>query len=508
MKGYTADFKLRVLQMKVIKVAVIGAGIVGASISRVLSQYENIEIHLIEKESDVGWGVSKANTGLIHGGYDDDPNKYPIRAKLCVRGNRIWHKWVKELQIPHLWNGALIVALSDDNMKELDNLRERGIKNGVPEMRIVDRDEMNNLQDGINEEAVGALWIPSVGQISPIPAVIALVENSVANGVKVHFEKEVRGIKVDGGEVRGVLTNDEFIPADIIINGAGLYADEISRMAGIEYFKIHPRKGEYWLFDAPGPRRVLFPTPTEKSKGVVVTSEISGHLMIGPNARDLSEEEKDDVGTTREGLEEVWAKAKNLWGRLPSRRRVMRTFAGNRPETENGDFIIKEENVGGFVNVAGIRSPGLTSAPAIAYEVLEILKSMDVKLIKKKKWIRERKEIRHFFMMSGKDANSLIEKNRDYGKIICRCNMVSEGDIIEAIERMKFIGVKTPSIDSVKFRTKATTGVCQGSFCRPKIVKILSENYEIPAWKVPLKGLGTEIGIGDVKVLLRGDKVE
>jgi len=495
--------------MEKMKVAIIGAGISGASIARVLSRYENLEVHLIEKAHDVSCGVSKANTALIHGGYDDDPEKYPIRAKLCIRGNRLWHQWVKELEISHIWSGALIVAIKEKDFDELEKLLERGRKNNVPEMRIVDREELFHLEPNITKKAIGALWVPIVGQIGPIIAVIALVENAILNGVKTHLETEVRGIKVEDGEVKGVETNNGFIEADIVINAAGLYADEIARMVGIDYFEIHPRKGEYWLFDdtVPGPRRVLFPTPTPISKGIVVTTEISGHLMIGPNAQDLPPEEKDNLATTREGLEEVWEGAKKLWPQLPPRSKVIRTFAGLRAEPTGGDFIIKsEKEVWGFINVAGIRSPGLTSAPAIAYEVADIIeRDLGIELKEKAKWNPYRKEITHFFMMTPEQANEAVKKNPAYGKIVCRCNNVSEGDILEAIERMKFIGVKTPSIDSVKFRTKATTGTCQGSFCRVKMVQLLAKEYGIEPWRVTLKGKGSEIGVGDVKAILRGE---
>ncbi|AFK21648.1 NAD(P)/FAD-dependent oxidoreductase [Pyrococcus sp. ST04] len=495
--------------MEKVKVAIVGAGITGASIARVLSRYENLEVHLIDKNPDVGWGVSKANTAIIHGGYDDDPKKYPMRAKLCIKGNRLWHEWVKELEIPHIWNGALIVALKEEDFDELEALLKRGIENGVPEMRIVDREELFKLEPGLTKDALGALWVPIVGQIAPIPAVIAITENAVANGVKTHLETEVRGIKVRNGEIVGLETNSGFIEADVVINAAGLYADDISRMVGIDYFQIHPRKGEYWIFDegVPGPRRVLFPTPTPISKGIVVTTEISGHLMIGPNAQDLPPEEKENLATTREGLEEVWEGAKRLWPNLPPRNKVIRTFAGLRPEPTGGDFIIRaEKEVWGFINVAGIRSPGLTSAPAIAYEVVEIIKNdLGIKLVEKSKWNPYRKEITHFFALTYDEINKLVRKNPAYGKIICRCNRVSEGDILEAIERMKFIGVKTPSVDSVKFRTKATTGTCQGSFCRPRIIQILAREYGIPPWKVTLKGRGSEIGVGDVKSLIRGE---
>ena len=484
------------------RVIIIGAGITGMSIARELSRY-NLDVVVIERNSDVGWGISKANTALIHAGYDDDPRAYPTRARLCVRGNKIWRKWVQELEIPSIWNGALIIARNEDEVKELNTLLERGKRNGVEGLRIIDKDELHKMEENVTPEAIAALYAPTVGQIAPIPAVIALAENAVDNGVKILLDTQVTGIRVENGEVKGVETNNGFIGGDIIINAAGIYADEISKMAGIDYFNLHPRKGEYWIFDdsvGPKPKHVLFPAPTRKSKGVVVTTEISGHLMIGPNAQDI--EDKDDLSNTAEGLEEVWEKAKRIWPNLPPRNKVIRTFAGLRPEPEHGDFIIRLEEVWGFINVAGIRSPGLTSAPAIAEEILSILESMEIKMEKKEKWNPRRYEITHFFALGDEDIRRKIIENPSYGRIVCKCNKVSEGDILEAIQRMKKIGVRVPSVDSVKFRTKATTGTCQGGFCRVKIVEILAREYNIPMWKVTLKGKGSEMGIGDVKSLL------
>ncbi len=479
------------------RVIIIGAGITGMSIARELSKFENLDIIVVERNSDVGWGVSKANTALIHGGYDDDPDKYPVRARLCVRGNEIWHKWVEELQIPHVWNGAFVVARNDDERRELEILLERGNRNGVKGMEILERDSVFEMEPNITKDAMAALRIPSVGQIAPIPAVIALAENAVDNGVKILLDTKVEGIKVEGGEIRGVETDRGFIEGDVVMNAAGLYADEISRMAGVDYFRIFPRKGEYWLFDdsaRPKPRHVLFPAPAKNTKGVVITTEVSGHLMIGPNAKD--QEDKEDLSNTKEGLEEVWNKAELIWPKLPPRRKVIRTFAGLRPETRNADFIIRAEEIYGFINVAGIRSPGLTAAPAIAKEVVGIIKDdLGIELKERKKWNPYRREITHFFMLSKDEISKRIRENPAYGRIICKCNKVSEGDILEAIERMKKIGVKVPSIDSIKFRTKATTGTCQGTSCMLEVAKILAEEYKVPMWKVTLKGEGSEIGI-------------
>jgi len=486
------------------RVIIVGAGIVGMSIARELSKY-NLDIVVVDKNSDVGWGVSKANTALIHGGYDDDPERYPNRARLCVQGNKIWREWVKELDIPSVWNGALVVARNEDEKKELRILFERGLRNGVEHMRILEDEEIRKVEPEISPDVTAALHIPSVGQIAPISAVIALAENAVDNGVKILLDTEVKDVIVRDGAIQGVETNKGFVKGDILINAAGLYADDISRMAGVDYFRIHPRKGEYWIFDdsvGPKPRHVLFPAPTKKSKGVVVTTEISGHLMIGPNAQDI--EDKEDLSNTFDGLEEVWEKARKIWPKLPPRSKVIRTFAGLRPEPDGGDFIIASEEVWGLINVAGIRSPGLTSAPAIARDVARIINGIGVDLEKKRKWISKRRDITHFFSLKDEEIKGKIAENPMYGRIVCKCNKVSEGDIVEAIARMKKIGVATPSIDSVKFRTRATTGTCQGSFCRVRISAILAREYATPMWRITLKGIGSEIGIGDVKVLLRG----
>ncbi len=490
-----------------VRVVVVGAGVVGASVARVLSRYEGLEVHLIDTNPDVGWGVSKANTGIVHGGYDDDPDRFPLRAELCALGNEIWHRWVEELDIPHAWSGALVVALEGDQRGELESLLERGRRNGVPELRIVEREEALALEPNLTPDVEAALWAPTVGQIHPVRATVAIVENAVDNGVRVHLETEIRGVKVKGGEVRGLETSRGFLEADIVVNAAGLRADELADMAGVEFPRIRPRRGEYWIFDrsaGPKPRRVLFPTPTLTSKGVVVTTEVSGHLMIGPNAEDLPPDAKDDVGNTAKGLEEVWERARELWPRLPSRRLVIRTFAGLRPEPEGGDFVIGTTEVWGFVNAAGTRSPGLTAAPAIALRVRDALVELGIELREKSRWKATRRDIESTIDLSWRERASRAREDPFRGRVVCRCNLVTEREVLEAIERMRAVGVRTPSLDSVKFRTGATSGTCQGSFCRVRLVEILAREFGVPLWGVTLKGRGSEVGVGDVKVLLRG----
>ena len=457
------------------RVGVIGAGIVGVCVARELSKYD-VEVHVFDPNPDVGWGVSKANTGIIHACYDDDPDRFPVRARTCVKGNRMWRSLVEELKIPHSWSGSMVVG-DEDDLPKLRELLRRGVRNGVPELRIV---KAKLLEPMVKAEY--ALYAPTAGQISPPQAVIAIAENASRNGVRFNLETRVLNLKVRSGEVAEVVTDKGEVKVDAVVNAAGLKADEVAKMVGLD-LEISPRKGEYLIFDedsGPKPSHVIFPVPTEKSKGVVVTTEVSGHLMIGPNARDV--EDKDDVATSLEGLREVYEKASRIWP-LPPVSKVIRSFAGLRPEPRGGDFIVGRTRVQGFYNAAGMRSPGLTAAPAVGREIAEMI-AQDYGLREKEDWKPGRPE------------------PRGGGKVVCRCNLVREGTIRDAIERMLSLGVRTPSVDSVKFRTSATAGTCQGSFCRVHIARMLAEAYKVPLWEVTLKGRGSEIGVGHVKLLV------
>lgn len=489
------------------KITIIGVGITGCSIARVLSKYKNLEVHLIEKESDVGWGATKANTGIIHAGHEDDPQEYPLRSKFCVRGNKLWHRWAKELDIPVKWPGELMIATEEKDFEILKKYQKIGKRNDVPELKIIDQKEIETLEPNATDEAKKALWAPTTGIIAPWEATIGLVENSVENGVETHFNTEVEDIVVKKGEVAKIKTNRENLRTDIVINAAGLYADEISKMAGIEDFKIHPRKGQYYLFGEdlePKVNRILHPTPTQKTKGVYASQTVEGNLLLGPTAEDLSIDEKNERSTTEEGLEFVWNWSKNLLAELPPRNEIDKTFSGLRPEPPEGKYRVEAyHDPWGFVNVAGIRSPGLASAPAIAHHIEKRLidEKLGIKLEKKSNWNRRRKGITHFAERSQEKKKKLIEKNPNYGKIICMCKEVSEAEIRESIRRMEKIGVEEITLDGIKFRSLAMFGKCQGSFCRIRIANLLSNELEKPIWEITQAGKGSEYGIGDVKKL-------
>ena len=492
-----------------LRVAIIGSGIIGSCIARVLSMYENFSVTLIEREFDVGWGSSKANSSVIHPGHEEDPERHPLRAKLCKEGNILWRTWAKELDIPVKWPGELMVFFKEEERRARKYI-DLAKRNGIPSVKIVPREELLKMEPILNPDVEGAVYAPTTGVIDPFEAVIAIVENAVDNSVKLLTETEVRAIKIAGGEVKGVLTNNGFIDADIIINAAGIHSDEISHMAGVEpNFKIRPRRGEYILFDEDveiKPTRVLHTTPTEKTKGVYGLTTIHGNLMIGPTAEDLPPDFKERTSTTNEGLEYLWDKAKALFKELPPRSKVIRSFAGLRAEPLDGRWLIRAyTDPWGFINVAGIRSPGFTAAPAIAHYVLNLIRTeYDVKLIKKDRWNPYRRGIVRLADKSLHQIDSLIRKNPDYGEIICYCKLVSKAEILEAIERMRKIGIKTITLDGIKYRTRAGFGRCQGAFCRWKIALLVSEYAQIPLHKVVIKK--SPYGIGDVKVLLREGK--
>ncbi|ABR30484.1 ferredoxin [Thermosipho melanesiensis] len=461
------------------KVFVIGAGISGSLITRELSKYD-VEVHLVEKAPDIGWGVTKANSAIVHGGYDDPPNS--IRAMFSAEGNKLYDELARELDISFMRTGSLVVAFKEKDLEYLKELKDRGKKNKVEELEILDKKELKEKEPNISDEAIAALWCPSAGITEPWDVSMAAVENAMENGAFLHLSEKVVDIMVRKGKVSKLITNKGEYDADIIINAAGLFADEIAKMAGVADFEIFPRKGEYILLDKKLNgliNMVIFPTPTKKSKGILVVPTVDGGILLGPNAIDLSKDKKDDLSTTKEGLNEVYMKSKKLVPKVDIAYTV-KTFAGLRPETKDKDFIIGPTKVWGFINVAGIRSPGLTAAPAFAKYIVEkiIPEDLRVQLMKKKDFNPYRKKIPNIKTVSLDEWEALIKKDSRFGRTVCFCNNVSEGEIVEAIRR----GART--LDGVKFRTRASFGRCQGGFCSLKIMEILSRELNIPIEQV------------------------
>ncbi|SHH56648.1 NAD(P)/FAD-dependent oxidoreductase [Thermosipho atlanticus] len=457
------------------KVFVIGAGIVGSLIARELSKYD-IELHVIEKSPDIGWGVTKANSAIVHGGYDDPPGS--VRAKFAALGNAMYERLSKELDFEFKRTGSYVVAFNNEELNYLKTLLKKGKTNGVENLEIISGDELRKKEPNINEKAIAALWCPTAGITEPWEVAIAAIENAQSNGAIIHLNEKVVDIIIQSGRIRKILTDKSEYNADIVINAAGLFADEIAKMAGVGEYEIFPRKGEYILLDKKLKNlvnSVIFPTPTEKSKGILVVPTVDGGILLGPNAVDLQKDRKDDLDTTNEGLQEVYVKTKNLVPKIDLSYTV-KTFAGLRPETKKKDFIVGATKVWGFINAAGMRSPGLTAAPAIAKYIVEkvIQEDLKVSITKKKDFNPFREKIPHFEEDKLKEWEELVKKDPKYGKMICFCNKVSEAEIIEAIRR----GART--LDGVKFRTRASFGRCQGGFCSLKILEIISRELSIP----------------------------
>ena len=473
-------------------VIIIGAGVVGAAIARELSRYE-LKVALLEKNPDVSFGTTKANSGVIHAGYDPHPEK--IMARLNVKGTALYPNLCEELDVPFKNTGSLVIAFPGEE-KALDELLERGKKNGVPGLKIIGKDELLRLEPKINKNASRALYAPTAGIISPYELTIALVENAVMNGVELYLNTETTDIEVKEGKAKAVVTTKGRFYADYIINAAGLFADEISKMAGIDYFKITPRKGEYLLFDKKIKlvSRPCFPIPTEITKGILVNITVEGNPLIGPNAQDV--ELKDDIATTREGLQEVIKGARKLVPEIPMKY-VIRNFAGLRAIPSTGDFIIEAyKEVKGFINVAGICSPGLSAAPAIALELVEILKNEGLKLKEKRDFNPRRKKRIRFRELPDKEKERLIKEDPRYGHIICRCETVTEREVIDAIRE----GATT--VDGIKFRTRAGMGRCQGGFCLPRIILLLARELGIEPVKITKYGGASVITPLRVKEIL------
>ncbi len=472
-------------------VAVVGAGVVGGLISRELSRF-NIKVALLEKCNDVAMGTTKANSAIVHGGFD--AMNGTLKAKLNVEGTALMPEVCEKLHVPYKNNGSLVVAFSDSEMDHVKVLYERGVKNGVPRLSVIDRDELRRIEPNISDEAVGALLSESAGIVCPYELTIAAVENAVTNGVEFIRNCEVTEI-TDNGENYTLKTTVGDINAKYIINAAGNFSDKLASMVGDDSIELVPRKGEYYVLDkSVGNLAVhtIFQCPNEMGKGILVTPTVDGNLLIGPTAKNI--EDKEDITTTPEGLREIVEKALKSVPTV-SVRNAITSFAGVRAHPTNDDFIIgwceKSER---FLNVAGVESPGLSSAPAIALFVRDIL-SEKLELTEKENYTDTREKPVRFRHMSDDERAELIKKNSAYGRIICRCETITEGEIIDAI--------KAPAgardVDGVKRRTRAGMGRCQGGFCGSKVVEILSRELGIPMNEV------TKFG-GDSKIIYERTK--
>ncbi|MCR1974536.1 NAD(P)/FAD-dependent oxidoreductase [Clostridium sporogenes] len=467
-------------------VTIIGSGVTGAAVARELSKY-NLKTCVVEKAIDVASGTSKANSGIVHAG--EDPIPGTLKAKMNVRGNEMFDKLQEEIDFPFKRNESFVLCFDEKDIEKLEELRQRGLKNGLPDtMEILNREEALKLEPNLSEYVVAALRLPTGGIVSPYEFNIALAESAAMNGVEFKLETEIIDIekKQDGYILK---TNKDDIETKVVVNAAGVFGDKINNMVSEKKYHITARKGEYLLFDktvGDMVQRTIFQLPTKMGKGVLVTPTADGNLLLGPTSVDV--EEKDDFETTREGLDTVAEKAKLSIKEIPMRQ-VITSFAGLRAHEENSDFIIGEaEDAENFINAIGIESPGLTSAPAIG----EYIREMIVEKLKpeeNKEFNPIRKDIPKFREMTNEERKEMIKENSAYGKIVCRCEVVTEGEIRDAIRRP--LGAKT--VDGIKRRTRAGMGRCQSGFCSNRIVEILAEELGIKRNEVTKFGGNSKI---------------
>lgn len=459
-------------------VAIIGGGVVGCAIARELTRY-SLNIILLEKEIEVGFGVSKANSGIIHGGHHSDPNT--LKGQLEWPGNQLWVTLHEELGFGFKAIGELTVAFNEEEYAILKRLQQQGEEKGVPGLTLWDREQIAQEEPHLSEEAIAALYAPTTGVVNPYEACFTLIESACRNGLKLATESPVLGLTQDNDSWQ-ITTPKQTISTRFVINAAGLYGDTLADMAGVGTFTIRPRKGEEYLLDKRLQgfvQRVIFPCPTPVSKGTLVIPTFDGTLMVGPTAEFV--EDKEDLTTTPAGSQQVFNSVTRLVPGI-SARDCIAEFAGLRPVADTEDFIIGPTAKKGFINVAGIQSPGLTAAPAIALKIVEILKDEGLSLTVNENFVPGIDKPIHFANLSLDDQIRLAQKDPNYSHIVCRCECVPEGEILNAIER----GAKT--LDGLKFRTRAGMGRCQGGFCTGRCMELLSRQLDIPMSKVTKRG--------------------
>lgn len=475
-------------------IIIIGGGVSGTAIARELSRYQ-ASICLVEKEEDVCSGTSKANSAIIHAGYDAEPGT--LKAKLNVRGNEMMEKLSKDLDFPFRRNGSLVICRNEEDMPALQKLLQRGLENKIKGLRILKKEEALAMEPNITDNVFAALYAPTGGIVCPFGLNIALAENAYRNGVEFRFYTEVQDIKkIQDGFA--LYTNQGMLEAKYVVNAAGVYADRIHNMVSEKKFHIVPRAGEYCLMDkgtGSHVSRTIFMLPGKYGKGILVTPTIHGNLLIGPTAVDM--EDKEGTNTTREGLHQVMEKAADSVKNLPISQ-IITSFAGLRAHGTQGDFIIGEaEDAEGFIDCAGIESPGLTSCPAIGEMVAELIRDK-MGLEEKADFIATRNGILNPKELSREERSALIKENPAYGNIICRCEMISEGEIIDAVTRP--LGAK--SIDGIKRRTRAGMGRCQSGFCLPGTMEILARESGMGMSDIGKSGQGSQILVGRNRDLL------
>lgn len=471
-------------------VAIIGAGVVGALVARELSRYR-LSVALLDKENDVACGATKANSAIIHAGFDARPGT--LKAELNVQGAARMPKLSAELGVPYQNIGSLVVAFSEEEMETLHRLLEQGRENGVEGLCILSPEELFEKEPNLSRSALGALWAPTAGIICPYGLCIAAAGNAMDNGCAFFPEFDVESIE-EQGEVFAISSQGRALQAKYLVNAAGLYADRIAQMLGDESFQIHARRGEYLLLDrscGPLVRHTVFPAPGKMGKGILISPTVHGNLILGPTAEDLPD--KTDHDTTAPGLSRVRQSVLHTVPSLPLRQ-VITSFAGLRAVGSTGDFILRRQGAR-TVCAAAIESPGLSASPAIAERVVSLLQEAGLPLVKKESFTANRLPMDAFKSASESEKEEWIRRDPRYGRIVCRCEEVTEGEIVAALHQ----NPPPRDVDGLKRRLRTGMGRCQGGFCTPFLTEILAREWGVSEEIITKKGKGSTYLIGRTK---------
>lgn len=471
-------------------VVIIGAGVVGAMTARTLSKY-NLKICIVDKENDVAMGATKANSAIVHAGFDAEIGT--LKARLNVKGSEMMENTAKELGVKYRRNGSLVIGFDGEDRKTIETLYERGIQNGVKGLKIIEKDELEGIEPSVSNAAVCALYAPTGAIICPYELTVAAVGNAMDNGAELRLNFEVKSItKTENGFV--VCSDGGSVESRFVVNAAGIYSDSVAAMVGDNSFTVTPRRGEYILLDKECGGLVshtIFRTPTKAGKGILVSPTVDGNLLTGPTSQNI--DNKDDKSTTSEGFAQIMREAAEDVKGIAFNKTIT-SFCGLRAAGSTGDFIINSP-LEGFINAAGIESPGLSASPAIAEYIEEMLLKQGIKCDKKSDFNPYRKPAHYFRDASLEEKNEIIKKDKSFGRIICRCETVTEGEILEAVRT----NPKPRDLDGVKRRTRAQMGRCQGGFCSPYIIDILHKELNIPYEEITKSGGKSYVITGKTK---------
>jgi len=471
-------------------VVIIGAGVVGGMLMHTLAKYD-LKICALDKANDVATGATRANSAIIHAGFDAEEGS--LKALLNVKGSEMMAEVAKKLGVKYKNNGAIVIAFNDEDRKTVEALYKRGVANGVKDLKILEKDELKKIEKNISENVVCALYAPTSSIICPYELTIAAIGNAMDNGAELKLNFEVSSIKSENG-IYEISSGKETVKARYVVNAAGVYSDKIAKMIGDSSFNVTPRKGEYILLDKECgslASTTIFKTPSKMGKGILVSPTVDGNLLAGPTSVNISD--KENNATTADGFEDIIRQASGYIKGIPFNKTIT-SFCGLRAVGDTGDFIITSPKKG-FINAAGIESPGLSASPAIALYIADMLKEQGLDLCEKENYIATRKPMHYFREASIEEKNRIIKENPSFGKIICRCETVSEGEILEAIRT----NPKPTDLDGVKRRTRAQMGRCQGGFCMPYITELLSKEMNVPFESITKSGGKSVINVSKTK---------